>query len=142
MILFNAYVNLTSSITPGSGTFLQYTTNLSPQFGLLAYEEGYQMIDSVFGVVSTSAGITAGALGVQLLMPWGGAGGTWVQMTTPNSSTGAAFTLVPTLAANATYDFSLNVSGSIFVPCVGIRLSYSGLAGGNIANAAMFITKR
>jgi hypothetical protein len=145
MLLGNALVNLTAAITPGTGTFLQYQTiqTSDGSFGLVGVEEGLYVLD---GAVSycfvTGTLVSAGAIGVQLLMPWGGLGGTWVQMTTPNSATGAAFTLVATLAASTVYNGSLAVPGSIFVPCVGIRLSYTGLLGGNIINGALYITKR
>jgi hypothetical protein len=146
MLLGNALVNLTAAIVPGTGTFLQYDTITTSDltFGLPATvtEEGLYEIDSIQYVFVTGAAVTAGAIGVQLLMPWGGLGGTWVQMTTPNSATGAAFTLVATLAASTVYNGSLGVTGSIFVPCVGVRLSYTGLLGGNIINGALYLTKR
>jgi hypothetical protein len=144
MLLGNTCINLAAAITPGTGTFLQYSTiNAGDQsFGLVTNEESLYEIDSIYYTIVTGAGVTAGAIGVQLLMPWGGLGGTWVQMTTPNSATGAAFTLIAALAASTTYNGSLGVPGSVFVPCVGVRLSYAGLASGNIVNAALYITKR
>jgi hypothetical protein len=144
MIVGNTFINLSAPITPGSGTFLSYDTILSTDqsFGLAANEESLTAIDGIYYTIVTGAGVTAGAIGVQLLMPWGGLQGTWVQMTTPNSATGAAFTLVPTLAASTTYNGSLGVPGAVFVPCVGVRLSYTALASGNIVNAALYISKR
>lgn len=144
MISGNALVNLTSAIAPGTGTFLAYDTITGSDlsFGLAAMEESLYQIDSVQYCFVTGTGVSAGAIGVQLLMPWGGVGGTWVQMTTPNSATGAAFTLVATLAASTVYNGSLGVAGGIFVPCVGVRLNYAGLLGGNIVNGALYITKR
>lgn len=144
MLLGNALVELPAPLTPGTGTFLQYSTITGSDlsFGLVALEEGLYEIDSILYCFQTGAAVTAGAIGVQLLMPWGALGGTWVQMTTPNSATGAAFTLVATLAASTVYNGSLGVTGSIFVPCVGVRLSYTGLLGGNIINGALYLTKR
>ena len=147
MILPNSYVSLTAPITPGSGTFLQYGGGgtgpaLTAAFGTLSYEEGYQVIDSVQYIIQTGAAVSAGTIGVQLLVPWGGASGTWITATTPNSATGAAFTLVATLGANLTYNGALNVAGNIFVPAIGIRLSYGGLTGGNITQGALFVTRR
>jgi hypothetical protein len=89
-------------------------------------------------LIKTGASVSAGAISVQLLDIFGN----WNTATTPNSATGAAFTLIPALAATTTYNGSLNVSGNIFAPVIGIRLTVSGLAGGNITAAQLICTLR
>lgn len=99
---------------------------------------GGNVIDSASYFFQTGAGVTAGSVSVGILL----ANGTWVVATTPNSATGAAFTLVATLAANAIYNGSFFVAGAIFVPIDGIRLVVAGLTGGNITYAQLVGTMR
>ena len=98
--------------------------------------------DSGYYVIQTGAGVSAGAVSVQLLSLSGVGSPNWITATTPNSPTGAAYTLIPTLGATATYNGSLGVTGGIFFPCSGIRLAVSGLSGGNITLAQLFLTRR
>lgn len=95
-------------------------------------------IDSAYYVVQTGAGVTAGTVSVGILL----ANNTWITATTPNSATGAAFTLIATLGASITYNGSLNVTGSIYGPIHGIRLVVAGLTGGNITYAQLTGTTR
>lgn len=99
-------------------------------------------LDSVQYFLQTGAGVTAGAVSVQLLLLSPAGSPNWQTATTPNSATGAVFTLVATLGATATYNGSLNVAGSIFAPSLGIRLAVSGLTGGSITAAQLNCTLR
>lgn len=95
--------------------------------------------------ITTGAGVTAGAVALQLLIPpitvsGGVVTATWVTATSPNSATGAAFTLIGTLAANSQYNGTLMISGANFTPCFGLRFNVTALAGGNITYAHLMGT--
>lgn len=126
-----------------NGTYCQAITNL-PNFVPLSglYDSYEDVIDSGQYLIQTGAGVSAGSVAVQILTLSSAGSPVWVTATTPNSATGAAFTLVPALAASSTYNGSLGVSGGIFFPCLGIGLVVSGLTGGNITLAQLYLTKR
>ena len=105
-------------------------------------DTAFDVFDSGSYFIQTGAGVTAGSVSVALLT-FGTSGAlTWVTATTPNSATGAAFTLIATLGASSTYNGSLTVPGSVFFPCLGIGLVVAGLTGGNITLAQLILTKR
>lgn len=88
-------------------------------------------------LVVAGAGVTAVNITVQLLEAYEVSGTqTWVTATTPNSATGAAFTLVNGTAPG-TYNGSFTLSNGLFVPINGIRLNVATLTGGNITLAQL-----
>lgn len=103
---------------------------------------GVDDYDSGYYIIQTGAGVSAGAIGVQLLTLSPTSNPAWITATTPNSATGAAFSLISALAATTVYVGSLGVTNGVFFPCSGIRLTVSGLTGGAIALAQLTLTKR
>lgn len=106
------------------------------------------IFDSIYYNVVAGAGVTAIVVGLQRLRAYvpGGQGGlslsqTWDTLTTPNSMTGSAFTLINGTAPGV-YCGSLNVSGSLVVPTFGIRLAVTTLTAGNISYAELLGTVR
>ena len=90
-------------------------------------------------LIVAGAGVTAVTVGVQLLEAYeltGTLTQTWDTATTPNSATGAAFTLVNGTAPGV-YNGSFTLSNGLFVPIHGIRLSVTTLTGGNITRAQL-----
>lgn len=95
------------------------------------------LIWSASYLVVAGAGVTAVTIGIQLLQAYEVSGTqTWVTATTPNSSTGAALTLINGTAPG-TYNGSFTLSNGLFVPINGIRLNVTTLTGGNITLAQL-----
>ena len=127
-----------------NGNYCQVTTALPQMFPGTGstYDSGEDVFDSGQYLIQTGTGVSAGSVSVAILTLSPAGAPVWVTATTPNSATGAAFTLVATLGASATYNGSLGVSGGVFFPCLGIRLVVAGLTGGNITLAQLYLTKR
>jgi hypothetical protein len=126
-----------------NGNYCQATTALPQVIAASGtYDSGEDVFDSGQYLIQTGTGVSAGSVSVAILTLSPAGAPVWVTATTPNSATGAAFTLVATLGASATYNGSLGVSGGVFFPCLGIRLVVAGLTGGNIALAQLYLTKR
>lgn len=106
------------------------------------FDDSGDVFDSGYYKIQTGAGVSAGSISVALLTFSASGALNWITATTPNSTTGAAFTLIPTLGASATYNGSLTVAGSVFFPCQGIGLIVAGLTGGNITLMELVLTKR
>lgn len=126
-----------------NGTYCQALTalpNTPPASG--TYDSYEDAIDSGQYLIQTGAGVSAGSVTVQLLTLSPAGSPVWVTATTPNSTTGAAFILIPSLAASTVYNGSLGVTGGVFFPCLGIGLVISGLTGGSITLAQLYLTKR
>jgi hypothetical protein len=126
-----------------NGNYCQVTTalpNILPASGL--YDSYEDVIDCGQYLIQTGAGVSAGTVSVALLTMSPAGAPVWVTATTPNSATGAAFTLIAALGASTVYNGSLGVVGGVFFPCLGIRLVIAGLTGGNISIAQLFLTKR
>lgn len=134
-----AYASNVSS----SGNICQATTALPQNIGSGGtYDSEEDVFDCGQYLIQTGTGVSAGSVSVALLTLSPVGAPVWVTATTPNSATGAAFTLIAALAASTTYNGSLGVVGGVFFPCLGIRLVVASLAGGNIVLAQLFLTKR
>lgn len=106
------------------------------QVGFVGIGNAPNQVEEAYYVIQTGTGVSAGSVSVGVLL----ANNTWITATTPNSATGAAFTLVATLAASATYMGALSwqaTGGIIFTPIHGLRLVVAGLTGGNITYAQL-----
>lgn len=126
-----------------SGNYCQVTAGLPqnlPASGV--FDTGEDMFDSGQFLIQTGVGVSAGSVALAILALSPAGAPVWVTATTPNSATGTAFTLIPTLGASLVYNGSLGVSGGVFFPCIGMRLVVAGLTGGNITLAQLFLTKR
>lgn len=132
----------TLNFSSASGTLISSDVLMDQTAQVGGTLSGVDFYDSGFYIIQTGAGVTAGAIAVQLLTLSPTANPVWITSTTPNSGTGAAFTLIPALAATATYVGSLGVTGGVFFPCSGLRLTVSGLTGGSITLAQLSLTKR
>jgi hypothetical protein len=136
---------LVSAAVPisANGNYCQVATSLPqimPASGI--YDSYEDVFDSAQYLIQTGTGVSAGTISVALLTLSPAGAPVWVTATTPNSATGAAFTLVAALGASATYNGSLDVPGSKFTPCLGMRLVVAGLTGGNITLMQLYLTKR
>ena len=133
----------TLNFSSASGTLVSSDTLVIHGRGSSAAAiSGFDVYDSGSYLITTGAGVSAGAVTVQLLQDSATSQQIWVTATTPNSATGAAFTLVAALGASTVYNGSLGVTGGVFFPCSGIRLAISGLTGGSIVQAQLILTKR
>lgn len=132
-----AYCTCRVSMAPPS------TPAASLNLGVTYWLDGNQEVfDSGSYLIQTGTLVSAGAVGLNILTLSPSGVPVWVAATTPNSATGAAFTLIATLAATTVYNGSLNVAGSAFFPCLGLQLVVSGLTGGNITLAQLCLTRR
>lgn len=126
-----------------NGTYCQVLSALPQNLSSSGvYDASEDMFDSGQYLIRTGSGVSAGSVAVNLLELSPAGSPVWDTATTPNSPTGAAFLLIPTLAASTVYNGSLGVSGGVFFPAIGIRLIVAGLTGGNIASMQLFLTKR
>lgn len=141
MIKNNISQAVFAPFSAASGNLITVLTGI-PTFPSSGQVAGIDMIDSAFYIIQTGTGVVAGAINVQIPIPGSAGNPVWITATTPNSATAAAFTLIPTLAASTVYMGSLNVSGSVFMPSFGVRLTVSGLSGGNITYAQLNCTMR
>lgn len=132
----------TLNFSAASGTLVSSDILLQQSVSGSGILSGLDVYDSGYFIIQTGTAVSAGAIGVQIvaLSPVGNPN--WITATTSNSPTGAAFSLIPTLGASLTYMGSLGVTGGVFFPCSGLRLTVSGLTGGSITLAQLTLTKR
>lgn len=132
----------TQNFSAASGTVVSSDILLDQSIPPSLILTGIDVYDSGYYIIQTGALVSAGAIGVQIVTLSSTNNPNWITATTPNSLTGAAFTLIPTLAATTIYVGSLGITSGVFFPCSGIRLTVSGLAGGPIVLAQLVLTKR
>ena len=87
--------------------------------------------------IIAGAGVSALTVGVQILeASEPNATLVWDTASTPNSSTGAVFTLISATGPGV-YNGSFTLSNGLFVPAHGLRLNVTTLTGGNITYAEL-----
>jgi hypothetical protein len=98
------------------------------------------VITSASYVVVAGAGVTALTVGVQILEAFEpSATLIWQTASTPNSNTGAVFSLISATGAGV-FNGSFTLTNGLFVPCHGIRLNITTLTGGQVTYAELLGT--
>ena len=141
MITSNLFNN--NSSRGGSTGVLNYAGNPQPitavgQYCAIIAAFPY-LITGVSYLVVAGAGVTAVTVGVQILEAFETSiaqAQTWVTATTPNSATGAAFTVINGTAPGV-FNGSFTIPNGLIVPCHGVRLAVTTLTGGNITYAEL-----
>lgn len=141
MLKGNTVAILGPAFSSASGVLLSLQVSLPPGAGLVV-DSLVDAFDTGQYIIETGSGVSAGAIGVNLLLMSPSGSPVWVAATTPNNQLGVAFSLIPTLGASTVYNGSLSTPGSTFFPCLGMQLTVSGLSGGNIIAAQLMLTRR